>query len=169
MYCIVWKGWLLLPNATPNLGITRTWICGLNFAIFSGFKFFNKPEISDSGPQLKVPTGGLVLRIFTSWKYPSTSAGFEPANLGSRDHRDRLVINKVNNSKTYEIWSVNAALTRAPRYSISSYAYAFWRLFLIALIITILRLYSPLRAFAYKSITDLISTCPQKYKTIRPI
>ena len=32
--------------------------------------------------QLKVPPGGLVLRIFTSWKNPSTSAGFEPANLG---------------------------------------------------------------------------------------
>ena len=35
-------------------------------------------------PQLKVPPGGLVLRIFTSWKNPSISAGFEPANLGSR-------------------------------------------------------------------------------------
>ena len=34
--------------------------------------------------QLKVPPGGLVLRIFTSWKNPSTSAGFVPANLGSR-------------------------------------------------------------------------------------
>ena len=35
-------------------------------------------------PQLKVPPRGLVLRIFTSWKNPSTSAGFEPANLGSQ-------------------------------------------------------------------------------------
>ena len=35
-------------------------------------------------PQLKVPPGGLVLRIFTSWTNPSISAGFEPANLGSR-------------------------------------------------------------------------------------
>ena len=33
--------------------------------------------------QLKVPAGGLVLRIFTSWKNPSTSVGFEPTNLGS--------------------------------------------------------------------------------------
>ena len=46
-------------------------------------------------PQFKVPPGGLVLRTFTSWKNPSTSAGFEPANLGScgehgtRDHRGR--------------------------------------------------------------------------------
>ena len=44
-------------------------------------------------PQLKVPPGGLVLRIFMSWKNPTTSVGFEPANLGSRsstlprDHR----------------------------------------------------------------------------------
>ena len=35
-------------------------------------------------PQLKVPPGGLVLRSFTSWKNPSTSAGFKPVNLGSR-------------------------------------------------------------------------------------
>ena len=51
-------------------------------AYFSGFRFFNELEISD--PQLKVPTGGLVLRMFTSRKNPSTSAGFELANLGSR-------------------------------------------------------------------------------------
>ena len=41
----------------------------LNFAqspIFSGLRFFNKPEFSDSDPQLKVPPGGLVLRIFMS-------------------------------------------------------------------------------------------------------
>ena len=39
---------------TPlNRGITRTWICRLNFAkrlSFSGLRFFNEPEISDSGP-----------------------------------------------------------------------------------------------------------------------
>ena len=35
-------------------------------------------------PQLKVRPGGLVLRIFTTLKNPSTSAGYEPANLGSR-------------------------------------------------------------------------------------
>ena len=75
---------IVLPRI---LGITRTWICRLNFAqrpIFSGLRFFNEPEISESGHQLKVPPGGLVLRMFTSWKNPSTSVGFEPANLGSR-------------------------------------------------------------------------------------
>ena len=53
-------GWSLLPNALrpfkiycapPNLSITRTWICLLNFAqcwIFSGLRFFNEPEISHS-------------------------------------------------------------------------------------------------------------------------
>ena len=57
MYCIVLKGWSLLPNALrpPNLGVV-TWICQLNFAqrpIFSGLRFFNEPEISDSDPQFK--------------------------------------------------------------------------------------------------------------------
>ena len=34
--------------------------------------------------QLKVPPGGIVLRIFMSWKKnPLTSVTFEPANLGS--------------------------------------------------------------------------------------
>ena len=73
-------GWSLLPNALRpfkiycaplNLGITRTWICRLNFAhrpILSRLRLFNELEISDSGPQLKVPPGGLVLRIFASWK-----------------------------------------------------------------------------------------------------
>ena len=52
----------LVPNALlpfkiycspPNLAITRTRMCRLNFAqrpIFSGLRFFNEPEISDSGP-----------------------------------------------------------------------------------------------------------------------
>ena len=47
-------------------------------------------------PQLKVPPGGLVLRIFTSLKNPSTSVGFEPANLGSRGEiteTDSFIIN----------------------------------------------------------------------------
>ena len=39
--------------APPNLGITRTCIYRLDFAqrpIYSGLRFFNEPEISDSGP-----------------------------------------------------------------------------------------------------------------------
>ena len=67
--------------AAPNLGITRTWICRLNFAqrpIFSGLKIFNEPETSDSGS----PADDLCSGFY--WKIPSTSAGFEPANLGSR-------------------------------------------------------------------------------------
>ena len=59
---IQYKGWSLLPNALrpfqiyrapPNLGITRTRICRLNFGqrpIFSGLRFSNESEISDSGP-----------------------------------------------------------------------------------------------------------------------
>ena len=98
LYCIVlylWSGHCC-PNALrpiqiycapPNLGITRTLIRRLNFAqmsIFSGLKFFNEPDISYSESQPKVPSGGLVLRIFTSWKNPLTWVGFEPASFGSR-------------------------------------------------------------------------------------
>ena len=84
-YCIVLKGWSLLPNSLVpfqiycdplNLGITRTWICRLNFAQSL------KSQARD--PQLKVPPEGLVIRILMSWKNPSTSVGFEPTNLGSR-------------------------------------------------------------------------------------
>ena len=93
-YCIVFDGVVIAAQCTatffkiycapPNLGITRTWICRLNFAqrpIFPGLRFFNEPEISDSGPPAQSPSGGLALRIFTSWKNPSTSAGFKLANL----------------------------------------------------------------------------------------
>ena len=87
--------WSLLSNAlkpfwnllcSPNLD-TRTWICRLNFAqrpIFSGLRFFNEPESQTRDPQLKVLPGGLVIKIFTFWKNPSTSVGFESTNLGSR-------------------------------------------------------------------------------------
>ena len=122
VFVFVLMGWSLLPNslrpfqiycAPPNLGITRTWIRRLNFVqrpIFSGLRIFNEPEISDSGPpQVKVPPVGLLLRIFTSWKNPSTSARFEPANLGSRGEHvtprpPRPILNNLN-SITYSILS----------------------------------------------------------------
>ena len=47
MHCDLFKFYC----APPNLGITRMWICRLNFAqrpIFSGLRFFNEPETSDS-------------------------------------------------------------------------------------------------------------------------
>ena len=90
-------GWSLLPNALrpfkincapSNLGITRTWICRLNFAqrpIFSGLRFFNEPEISDSRRPAWSPSRRTYAQDFYILKKnPSTSAGFEPANLGSR-------------------------------------------------------------------------------------
>ena len=82
MYCDLFK----IYCAPPNLGITRTWICRLNFVqrpIFSCLRFFNRACNLTRDSQLKVPPEGLVLRIFTSWKSSSTTAGFEPANLGS--------------------------------------------------------------------------------------
>ena len=55
MYCDLFK----MFCASPNIGITRTWICQLNFAqgpIFSGLWFFNEPEISDLGPPAESPS-----------------------------------------------------------------------------------------------------------------
>ena len=67
LYLFWWGGhWLFnaLPSfkfycASSNLGITKTWICQLNFAerpTFSGLRFFNEPEISDSGPPAQSPS-----------------------------------------------------------------------------------------------------------------
>ena len=82
-------GWSLLHTALrpfkiycapPNLG-TRTWICRLNFdqrPIFQTWGSLTSLKSPTRDPQLKVPSEGLVLRIFTSWKNPSTSVGFEP-------------------------------------------------------------------------------------------
>ena len=102
MYCIVlyWRGGHYCPMhcdlskiycAPPNLGITRTWICRLNFAqkpIFEAWGFLTSLKSQTREPRIKVPPGGLVLGIFTSWKNPSTSAGFEPGNLDSRGEHD---------------------------------------------------------------------------------
>ena len=94
----VLMGWSLLPNALrqfkiysapSNLGITRTWICRLNFVqrpifFFQVWASLTSFKSQTWDPQLKVLPGGLVLRIFTSWKNPSISVGFEPSNLRSR-------------------------------------------------------------------------------------
>ena len=94
-YCIVLMGWSLLPHALrpfqiycapPNLGI-MTWICRIHFVqrpIFQDWGSLTSLKSQTRDPQLKVPPGGLVLMIFMSCKNPSSSAGFEPVNLGSR-------------------------------------------------------------------------------------
>ena len=80
--CICSDGWSLLPNtlrpskiycARQNLGI-----------LLRGLFFQTRGSLTSLKSQLKVSPGGLVFRIFTSWKNPSTSGGFEPANLESR-------------------------------------------------------------------------------------
>ena len=52
---------------------------------FQAWGFLTSLKSQIRNPQLTVPPGGLMLGIFTPRKSPSTSAGFEPANLGSRD------------------------------------------------------------------------------------
>ena len=90
-----WGGRYLLPSALcllqiycgpQNLGI-RTWICRLYFAqmhIVSGLRFFNEPEISNSGPPALRSSRRTCAQDFYVLKNPSTSARSEPANLGSR-------------------------------------------------------------------------------------
>ena len=51
---------------------------------FQAWGSFTSLKSQTRDPQLKVPPGGLGLRLFTSWKNPLTSAGFKPTNLGSR-------------------------------------------------------------------------------------
>ena len=98
LYCICfWWGGYCCPNALqpfkiycalPNLGITRTWICRLNFAqmpiFFQAWGSLTSQKSQTRDSQLKVPLGGFVRRNFTPWKNPLTSAGFQPANLGSQ-------------------------------------------------------------------------------------
>ena len=59
-------------------------------------------------PRLKVSPGGRVLRIFTSWKNPSTSTRFESANLGSWS----VFIDAIYNLKIWLIltWLPNVIL-----------------------------------------------------------
>ena len=95
LFCIVLMGWSLLSNAlrpfwdllcSPNLD-TRTWICRLNFAqgpFFQAWGSLTSLKSQTRDPQLKVPPGRLLLMIFMFWRNPSTSTGFELANLGSR-------------------------------------------------------------------------------------
>ena len=109
MNCIVFSWWgghccpmhcdLSEIYCAPRMLDTRTRICPLNFAqrpIFLGLRFVTSLKSQTRDTQLKVPLGGLVLRIFTSWKNPSTSAAFESRTLDlaastvPQDHRGRL-------------------------------------------------------------------------------
>ena len=93
LYCIVLRRLSLLPNALrpfqiycapSNLGITRTWICRLNFAqrtIFQAWGSLTSLKSQTRDPQLKVPPGGLVLRIFMSWKIHRPQPGLNPRTL----------------------------------------------------------------------------------------
>ena len=48
------------------------------------FSCFNEPEISDSEPMAYRPSQKTSAQDFYILKNPSTSAGFEPANLGPK-------------------------------------------------------------------------------------
>ena len=56
----------------------------LRALFFQAWGSFTSLKSQTRDPQLKVSPPRIVLRIFTSWKNPSTSAGFEPTSLESR-------------------------------------------------------------------------------------
>ena len=111
LYCIVLMGWSLLPNATflrsivlPELN-TRTWTCRLNFAqrpIFSGLRFFNEPEISDSGPPALTPSRRTcaqdfyVLKKSIDFSRVRTREPWISRWAVPRDHQGRLGISKYS-------------------------------------------------------------------------
>ena len=92
-YVFVLMRWSLLPNALPpfqiycappNLAITRTWRCRLNFAqmpIFSDWGSLTSLKYQTRDPQLQVTLGGLLFGTFSPEK-SSTLTRFEPAKLG---------------------------------------------------------------------------------------
>ena len=84
--------------APPNLGITRTLIYRLNFSqwpIFSGLRFFNKPEISELGtPRLKsleniVRDAGIQLRANTYYKSVQLLAYADDVDIIGRTEADK--------------------------------------------------------------------------------
>ena len=94
LYCIVLMGWSLLPNAprpfwdllcSPNLGIAMTWICRLNFCSeTSFFQAWGSWNVRLGIPSLKSLPEDLCSGFLRPEKNLSTSAEFQPENLGSR-------------------------------------------------------------------------------------
>ena len=100
-----------------------SWKCRVNFEKPTGKKTqlvsvttvekwlrkITSPKSQTRDSRSKISPGGLVLRIFTSWNNPSTSAGFEPAKFRSRvehlprGHRSRHVFYLRVNSVVF-LW-----------------------------------------------------------------
>ena len=93
----VLMGWWLLPNALrpfhiycapPNFSCYKDVNMPIKYCsgayLFQAWGSLTSLKSQTRYPQLKVPPGGLLLRSFTSWKNPSTSAKFETMNLGSQ-------------------------------------------------------------------------------------
>ena len=114
LYCIDWVAIATLMHcdlfdiccAPPNLGITRTWICRLNFdqrPICLGLRFFNEPETSDSGPpSLKSLPEDLCSGFLRPEKIHRPQSDFNPqildleASTLPRDYRGWLLACKCN-------------------------------------------------------------------------
>ena len=134
LYRIVLKGWSLPPNALryfkincvpPYLGI-RTWICRLNFAqrpFFLAWGSLTSLKSQTQAPSIKSLPEDLILGIFTSCKNPSTSVGFEPANLGSRGEHVSPRPPRLTNSSSSPSPSPSSSLLALSLFVRFSYLY----------------------------------------------
>ena len=104
---------------SPNLG-TRTWIWRLNFAqrpIFSGLRFFNKPEISHSGPPAYSPSQRTCGQDFYVLKKIHRShPGLKPRTLDLKMSKNikynhefhyLKIIDRISPTSRFQIYFVN--------------------------------------------------------------
>ena len=141
--CICFDGVVIAANALrpfntyctpPNLDI-RAWICRLNSAqrpIFSGLRFFNEPEISDSGPSAQTLPEDLCSGFLRPEKIHRPQPGLNPRTLDleastlPRDHRGRLEASvwllKIWNGQEYDMM-IAYMLYEVRRYYIQSCNY----------------------------------------------
>ena len=111
LYVLYWRGGHCCPMhcelfqvycAPPNLGITRTWICRLNFAqrpIFSGLRIFTSLKSQTRAPSLKSLPEDLCSGFLFPEKIQRPQSGLNPRTLDfeastlPRDHQGRLCAN----------------------------------------------------------------------------
>ena len=104
---------LLIDQLDKNQGITRKWIRRFNFVqrtTVSGLSL--KSQTRNLRLKVLETCRGVVLRSFTSWKNQSTSAGFDPKNLGFRGDHVTPRPSKLGVIKNKSIHIVNKWETR---------------------------------------------------------
>ena len=119
MHCDLFK----IYCAPLNLGITKTWICRLNFTqrpIFSGLRFYNEPEIWDSGPSRRTCAQDFYVlkKIHQNQPYlnPRTldlERARYPETTEAEEEEEEIIIrleNRFSEYHSYVLWFVKAQL-----------------------------------------------------------